>query len=125
MAEYLFNVSKEMDSLLNKFGHKTPSSMLEWIHCLFLAIAVNSKTGSIPQEIVKQIVENGNEFSSSFMTSIDSILYLLLCLLVVLCVMIIDNRTYSLGCMNFDHQEKEVIYESLLPFFKWGILKSD
>ena len=125
MTEYLLDVSKEMDSLLNKFGHKTPSSMLEWIHCLSLAIATNPQTDSIPREVANQIVEKGNEFSSSLMISVDSILYPLLCPLVVLCVMIVNDRAYSLDCMNFGHQERQAICESLLPFFKRGILKSE
>ena len=96
MTEYLLDVAKEMDSLLSKFGHKTPSAMLEWIHGLSLAFAVNPQTDSIPKEVAHQIVEKGNELSSSFVTSVDSILYPLLCPLVVLCVMIVNDRAYSL-----------------------------
>lgn len=125
MTEYLLDVAKEMDSLLSKFGHKTPSAMLEWIHGLSLAFAVNPQTDSIPKEVAHQIVEKGSEFSSSFVTSIDSILYPLLCPLVVLCVMIVNDRAYSLDCMNSGHQERQAICESLLPLFKCGILKSE
>ena len=39
--------------------------------------------------------------------------------------MIANERAYSLDCRISGHQERQAICESLFPFFKWGILKSE
>lgn len=125
MKSYLLDVVKEIDSLLSKFGHKIPSSMLDWIHSLSLTIAVDPQTDSIPEKTIEQIIQKGSEFSDSLLASIDPILYPVLGPLIVLCVIIINCRSYTLDCMNSGHHERMAICESLLPLFRSGILHDE
>ena len=125
MTNYLLDVVKEMDSLLSYFGHKTPPSVLDWIHSLSLAIAVDPQTDSITKEAATQIVQKGNELSKSLMANVDPILHPVLCPLVVLCVIIINGRSYTLDCINSGHHERHAICKSLLPLFRSGILNNE
>jgi len=108
MTNYLLDVVKEMDSLLSNFGHKTPPSVLDWIHSLSLAIAVDPQTDSITKEAATQIVQKGNELSKSLMADVDPILHPVLCPLVVLFVIIINGRSYTLDCINSGHHERHL-----------------
>ena len=58
------------------------------------------------------------------MNDIDPFLHPILCPCIVLCVMIINGRSYTLDCMNFGHHERQVICKSLLPLFHTGVLRS-
>ena len=125
MTRFLLDVMEEIEFFLNKFGHTNPPSMSDWIRSLSLTVAVDPQTDSIRKEAVSQIVQKGNEFSRNLMVNVDPVLHPILCPLVVLCVIIINGRSYTLSCTNSGHQERRVISESLLPLFRSGILNSE
>lgn len=125
MISNLLNSTKELDHVLEMFGHKVPFSMLNWIHTLSLTTTIDPQTDFILNEIVDQITQSGTEFSIALMNDIDPILHPVLCPFIVLCVMIVNGRSYTLDCMNFGHHERQVICKSLLPLFHTGVLRGD
>lgn len=122
MTNNLLNNAKELDHVLQTFGHKMPVSIFNWIHSLSLTTATDIQTDCIISEAVDQIIENGVEFSVALVNDIDPILHPILCPFIVLCVMIINGRSYTLDTMNFGHHERQVICKSLLPLFHTGVL---
>ena len=127
MTNCLLDVVKEVDYFLGKFGHKTPPSMADWIQSLSFVAAIDPQTDLIQKRAVDRITQKGSELSRSLMAGVDPILYPVLCPLVVLCVVIINGRSYTLSCTNSGHQERQTISESILPLFepKSGILNDD
>ena len=125
MIGYMQSSAKELGHILETFGHKVPFSMFGWIHSLSLTTVIDPQTESILSEVVDQITQSGTEFSATLMNDIDPILHPILCPFIVLFVMIINGRSYTLDCMNFGHHERQVICKSLLPLFHTGILSGD
>ena len=125
MISYLRNNAKELGHILEAFGHKIPFAMFDWIQSLSLTTVTDPQTESILSEVVDKITQSGTEFSAVLMNDIDPILHPVLCPFIVLCVMIINGRSYTLDCMNFGHHERQVICKSLLPLFHTSVLCGD
>ena len=125
MTRYLLDVVEEVDTLLSQFGHKSPPSLLNWVHSLSSAVVIDPQTDFIQEQAANQIIQRGSELSKSLVACVDPILHPILCPLVVLCVIIINGRSYSLSCTNSGHQERQAISESVLPLFKSGILSNE
>lgn len=125
MTRCLLDVVKEIDSFLGLFGHKNTPLMLDWIHSLSLTAEIDPQTDLIKKQAITQIIQKGSELSKSLMDSVDPILHPILCPLVVLCVIIINGRSYTLRCTNSDHQEREVLSKSVMPLFKGGVLNNE
>lgn len=115
----------ELDRVLGLFGHSACPYQHAWVECLRKASTMSPSTGRVPADVVTALLVKSDEFAVWLHTSVDPILYPVICPIVSLAVIAVNVRIISLNAVNSDPHANQVACQACLPFFEKSILSSE
>ena len=115
----------ELDRVLHLFGHSPCPCQQAWVECLYKASKMNPSTARVPVDTVTALLAKSDEFATWLHTSVDPILYPVICPIISLAVIAVTVRSISLNVINSDQHANQVICRACLPFFEKSILSSE
>lgn len=115
----------ELDCVLHLFGHSSCPCQQAWVECLYKASKINPSTGRVPVDTVAALLAKSDEFATWLHTSVDPILYPVICPIISLAVIAVAVRSISLNVVNSDQHANQVTCQACLPFFEKSILSSE
>ena len=118
MASCILEAFRELDRLLQLFGHTTCQSKDDWVAALCLASITDPTTLRVSPAAHEVLFAKSEEIVSWFGEAVDHILYPIVCPVVMLAVMAVGVRNVSLNFRNVDVDAVQVTSRACLPFFR-------
>ena len=115
----------ELDRVLHLFGHSPCPYQLAWVECLKQASKINPSTARVQAEAVAALLTKSDQFATWLHTSVDPILYPVVCPIVSLAMIAVAVRSISLNAVNSEQHANQVACQACLPFFEKSILSSE
>ena len=115
----------ELERVLHLFGHSPCPYQQAWVQCLKEASRIDPSTARVPTEAITALLTKSDEFAVWLHTSVDPVLYSVICPIVSLAMIAVVVRSISLNAINTDQHANQVACQACLPFFEKSILSSE
>lgn len=115
----------ELDRVLQLFGHSLNGLGHEWCDALCESSKINPKTGRVPNDICKNLLEKSTAFSSWLNSDIDPVLFPIISPIISLILMTVGVHYITLNGQNTDQHVTQIQCRSCLIFLDTPFLSGD
>lgn len=124
MAAHLTRILKELDRVLQVFGHSPNPCGNEWVGALCDASKLDPSSLRVPSKALANVMGKSEQLVTWLQLEVDHILYPVLQPLFSLAVMVLRNRFINLNFLAIDYHVVEVGCRACLPFFEKSLLST-